>query len=271
MEMKISDMMDHIQDGCVPIQIRGIASCENIKEATMKKLHDKPKPTKRTLKASRLVLIAALIVMALSVTVSAAVKRHASDFTLTGGMSDAEIEEMIRDASRGTWTVQETDGTMHYYDSDGNEIMALPREEADAYERDKQARLEQAVKESITLVDLSTMPLLPKEATELSSGEDGRFADFAISNGALVLLHPEGQNVYELKAGDTVTITLDSNDECYLEFGCFKDGAFLTAETVHARRHSYTFTIETNGQYCFYVENYSAGMSNFQNCAIVTR
>ena len=264
-------MMDHIQDDCVPIQIKTIASCENINEATMKKLHDKPKTTKRTLKASRLVLIAALIVLALSVTVSAAVKRHASDFTLTGGMSDAEIKEMIRDASRGTWAVQETDGTMHYYDSDGNETMVLSKEEAEAYERAKQAQREQTVKESTALVDLSTMPLLPKEVTELASGADGRIADFAISNGSLVLLHPEGKDAYELGAGDTVTITLDSNDECYLEFGSFKDGAFLGGETVHARQHSYTFTIEADGQYCFYVEYYSAGMSNFQNCAIVTR
>lgn len=271
MEMKISDMMDHIQDGCVPIQIREIASCENIKEAAMEKLHQRAKTKKRPLKASRLLLIAALIVLALSVTVSAAVKRHASEFTLTGGMSDAEIKEMIDDASRGTWTVQETDGTMHYYDSDGNETMVLSKEEAEAYERARQARREQSVKESTTLVDLSTMPLMPNEATELSSGADGRFADFAISNGALVLLHPEGKDTYELKAGDTVTITLDdANEECYLEFGCFKDGAYLTAETVRAQELGYTFNIQADGQYCFYVENYSVSMHAFQNCAIVT-
>ena len=264
-------MMDHIQDDCVPIQIKTIASCENIKEATMKKLHGIERTKKRPFKASRLLLIAALIVLALSVTVSAATTIRAGRFTLTGGMSDGEIKALIDDASKGTWAVQETDGTMHYYDRDGNETLVLSRKDAQAYERARQAQRERTVKESTTLVDLSTMPLLPHEATELASGEDGSFADFAISNGALVLLHPEGQNAYELKAGDTVTITLDSNDECYLEFGCFKDGAFLTAETVHARRHSYTFTIETNGQYCFYVENYSAGMSNFQNCAIVTR
>ena len=265
-------MMDHIQDGSVPIQIKTIASCENIKEATMAKLHEKPKTSKRSYRASRFVLIAALVVLALSVTVSAATTIRAGRFTLTGSMSDGEIKAMLHDASAtGTWAVEDTDGMRHYFDADGNETMALPREEADAYERDKQARLEQAVKESITLVDLSTMPLIPHEATELSSSADGRFADFAISNGALVLLHPEGQNAYELRAGDTVTLTLDdANEESYLEFGCFKDGAYLTAETVHARRHSYTFTIETDGQYCFYVENYSAGMHAFQNCAIVT-
>ena len=264
-------MMDHIQDGCVPIQIREIASCENIKEATMEKLHEKAKTKKRSLKASRLLLIGAMVVMALSVTVSASVKRHASDFTLTGGMSDAEIKEMIRDASRGTWAVQESNGTMHYYDSDGNEIMVLSKEDAQAYERARQAQREQAVKDRTTLVDLSTMPLLPNEATELASGQDGRFEDFAISNGALVLFHPEGKDAYELKAGDTVTVTMDSNDECYLEFGCFKDGVFSGGETVHARQHSYTFKIEADGQYCFYVEYYSVGMSAFQNCSIVTR
>ena len=273
MEMKISDMMDHIQDGCVPIQIKEIASCENIREATMEKLYEKAKTKKRPLKASRLLLIAALIVMALSVTVSAATTIRTGRFTLIGSMNDGEIKAMIHDASTaGTWAVEDTDGMRYYFDSDGNETMALPREEADAYERDKQARLEQAVKESITLVDLSTMPLIPHEATELSSDADGRVADFAISNGALVLLHPEGQNAYELGAGDTVTLTLDdANEECYLEFGCFKDGAYLTAETVRAQEFGYTFNIQADGQYCFYVENYSVSMHAFQNCAIVTK
>ena len=264
-------MMDHIRDDCVPIQIKEIASCENIKEATMKKLHEKPKTKKYSHKASRLVLIAVLVVLALSVTVSAATTIRVGRFTLIGSMSDGEIKALIDDASVGAVVVEDSDGTRHYLDKDGNETMVLPKEEAEAYERAKQAQRERSVKESTTLVDLSTMPLLPNEATELSSGTGGRFADFAISNGALVLFHPEGKDAYELGAGDTVTITLDSNDECYLEFGCFRDGTFLEGETVHAQQHSYTFTIEADGQYCFYVEYYSAGMSAFQNCAIVVR
>ena len=264
-------MMDHIRDDCVPIQIREIASCENIKEATMKKLHEKPKTTKRPRIASRVLLIAALVVLALSVTVSAATTLRSGRFTIIDNMSDGEVKALIDDASRGTWAVQEIDGTMHYYDSDGNETMVLSREDAQVYERARQAQREQSVKESTTLVDLSTMPLLPNEVTELASEEDGRFPDFAISNGSLVLLHPEGKDAYELKAGDTVTISLDSGDECYLEFGSFKDGAFSGGETVHARQHSYTFTMEEDGQYCFYVEYYSVGMSAFRNCVIAVR
>ena len=237
----------------------------------MEKLHQRAKTKKRPLKASRLLLIAALIVMALSVTVSAATTIRTGRFTVIDGMSDGEVKVLIDDASVVTTVLEEADGTRIYFDVNGNEMMVLSKEDAAAYERARQTQREQAVKESITLVDLSTMPLLPKEATELTSAADGRFADFAMSNGALVLLHPEGQNAYELKAGDTVTLTLDDvNEECYLEFGCFKDGAYLTAETVRAQEFGYTFNIQADGQYCFYVENYSVSMHAFQNCAIVT-
>ena len=272
MKMKISDMMDHIRDDSVPIQIREIASCEKIKEATMEKLHEKAKAKKPSLKASRLLLVAALIVLALSVTVSAATTIRTGRFTVIDNMSDGEIKILIDEASMAVAAeYEDADGTVHYLDRDGNETLVLSREDAADYERARKAQWERSVKESTALVDLSTMPLLPNEATELASGTDGRFADFAISNGSLVLLHPEGKDAYALRAGDTVTITLESNDECSLEFGCFRDGVFLTGETVRARQHSYTFTIEDDGQYCFYVEYYSAGMSAFQNCAIAVR
>ena len=270
MKKKISDWMDYIQDDSVPIRLKEIASSEKIKEATMKKIHAETKTRTRSRKASRVLLVAAAAAMALCVTVSAAVTVKSGGFVLLDGMSGAEIRDLIDDASVAyAGAYEDADGTVHYLDENGNETLVLAREEAAAYELAQIAEREQTVRESTTLVDLSTMQFLPNEATELSSGEDGRFADFALSNGGMVLLYPEGKDAYGLKAGDTVTITLDANDECYLEFGCFKDGAYLAAEAVRAGRHSYTFTIQENGLYCFYVEYYSAGMSAFRNCAIV--
>lgn len=67
--MKISDMMDHIQDDSVPIRINEITSAERIKEITMAKLHNADtKPYKRSLKTFRVLLIAAVVVMTLSVS-----------------------------------------------------------------------------------------------------------------------------------------------------------------------------------------------------------
>lgn len=53
-----------------------------------------------------------------------------------------------------------------------------------------------------------------------------------------------------------------------LEFGQFKDGVFVDAETASAQQHSYTFFIEEAGLYCFYVEYYSADASFFTDCTV---
>ena len=263
-------MMDHIQDDSVPIRISDVASPEKIKEATMKKIQVESK--KRPHKLYRVQALAAVAVLALSVTAGAALSRKAGGFTLTEGMSGAEIEALIADASVAAATmVEDSDGTVHYLDDSGNEVLVLSKEDAAAYERNRQAKREQAVKASTTLVNLSTMPLLPHEATELASEADGQFADFALSNGGMVLLHPDGEDGYALKAGDTVTVMMDANDKCRLEFGCFKDGTFLSAEMASAQRHEYSFHIQDDGLYCFSVEYYSAGMSAFQNCVIVVQ
>lgn len=68
MEKKISDMMDQILDDTVDIQILDIASSEKIKEATMTKLYTKTGSNKQVRKTSRVILIAAIVVLALSVS-----------------------------------------------------------------------------------------------------------------------------------------------------------------------------------------------------------
>ena len=71
MEKKISDMMDHIQDDSVQIRINTIASTERIKEVTMAKLHTNSKTYRRSHRAFRVTLIAAVIVMSLCISASA--------------------------------------------------------------------------------------------------------------------------------------------------------------------------------------------------------
>lgn len=66
MEKKISDMMDHILDDTVDIQILDIASSKKIKEETMSKLYTKTDSNKRVRKTASIILIAAVIALALS-------------------------------------------------------------------------------------------------------------------------------------------------------------------------------------------------------------
>ena len=112
------------------------------------------------------------------------------------------------------------------------------------------------------------MPLIPRTITELAVDENGQFAECALGNGSMILLHPEAKNGFDLEVGDVVTVKLVANDKCILEFGQFKDGVFVDAETASAQQHSYTFFIEEAGLYCFYVEYYSADASFFPDCTV---
>lgn len=85
----------------------------------------------------------------------------------------------------------------------------------------------------------------------------------------MILLYPEDKAGYELKSGDVVTVELTANDICILEFGQFRDGAFVNTETATAQEHSHTFVIEEDGLYCFFVEYLSAGVSVFADCSVM--
>ena len=115
---------------------------------------------------------------------------------------------------------------------------------------------------------ISTVQCVVRPAFEMAVDDDGKFNDFALGNGSMILLHPAGRDGFNLMAGDVVTIKLTSNDSCILEFGEFKDGDFVCAEAATAQQHSCTFEIEETGMYCFSVEYCSANASSFTNCII---
>lgn len=271
MKLKISDMMDYVENIPVDIREKDIASIERIKEATMKKIQDtKTSPYTRTArKFSKAVIVAAVMAATLCVTVAAAAVIKWGGFAFTDGMSDADKQAFIENASvLHAGEYEDGNGYTHYLDENGNEIMVLSPKEAATYERNKQATKVQAVRESTDLVDVSTMPLMPIKVTELPVGNDGQFAECALGNGSLILLHPAEKNGFDLKAGDVITIALTSNDKCILEFGQFRDGDFVDATTASAQQHTRTFEIKEDGLYCFYVQYYSAGVSTFTDCMI---
>lgn len=269
MKAKISDMMDHLDGISIDIRETDIASSERIKEATMKKIHDiKSMDSHRTRKFFRAGLIAAVLVVCTLLSAAAVAVFEWSGFASTSGMSKSEKEALLAEASTGTVAMVEPDGTVHYLDQNGNELFTLTAEEAAEYEIDRRRAHDQAVRESTDLVDVDTFSLLPNGITELSTNSDGQFADFALGNGYMVLLHPENADGYSLTTGDQVTIMLDSNDECILQIGAVKDGVALEGEAVKAQNHEYFLEISEDGVYCFYIMYFSAGASSFTNCTL---
>lgn len=263
-------MMDHLDGVSVDIREKNTASSDKIKEITMKKIHDTksmdPHGPRKFFRAS---LIAAVLAVCILLSAAAVAVFEWSGFASTSGMSDSEKQALLSEAATsGTMALVEPDGTVHYLDNNGNELFVLTAEEAAEYEANRRDAHDQAVRESTDLVDVDTFPLIPYGITELSINSEGQFADFAFGNGYMVLLHPENADGYSLTAGDTVTITLDSNDTCILEFGLVKDGVALEGETVKAQNHEYFFEISENGVYCFYITYFSAGASSFTNCML---
>lgn len=269
MKIKISDMMDHVENVPVEIREKDISSAELIKEATMKKIHKTSSQTHVVRKISKAGIVAAAMAATLSITVAAAAVIKWGGFTFTDGMTNAEKNALIEEVSQlGCTERVDENGSVHYLDENGEEVLVLSAKEAAKYEREIQKAKEQAVCESTSLVDASTMPFIPRAITEPTVDENGQFAEFALGNGSMILLHPADKDGFDLKAGDVVTLELTANDKCILEFGQFMDGVFVDAETASAQQHSYTFIVEETGLYCFYVEYYSAAASVFTDCSI---
>lgn len=269
MKLKISDMMDHVEVTPIEIREKDIASVEWIKEATMKKIHGTTTQTHAVKRISKAGMIAAALAVVLCFTAASAAVMKWDGFAFTTGMSKAEKTALLEDASRlYAGSIEDKNGYVHYLDENGEEVLVLSAKEAAEYERERQAAKEQAVRESTTLVDASTLPLLPRVITELAVDDKGQFAECALGNGSMILLHPEEKDGFDLEVGDVVTIELTANDKCILEFGWFKDGIFVDGESVNTRQHSYTFVIEEAGLYCFSVRYYSVGASTFTDCTI---
>ena len=270
MKIRISDMMDYAESIPVDIRERDIASAQRIKEVTMNKIHKDQSRTRRAGKISRVGVVAAVVAAVLCITAGAVAVGRWGGFALTGGMSDAEKAALIEEISgaSGYSACIDEDGTVHYMDQSGKEVLVLSEKEAAKFENERLKAREQAAIESTSLVDVATMPLIPRLITEMEVDGNGRFQDTALGNGSMLLLHPAGEDGFELSAGDVVTIELTASDVCYVEFGEFRDGVFADAETHHEQRHSHSFTIEEAGVYCFYVEYYSANASTFTDCSI---
>ena len=211
-----------------------------------------------------IIATAAALVLTLGIVAYAAIDW--SGFALTGDMRKSSVEQMLEEASIGYATeMVESDGTVHYSDNEGNETLVLTAEEAARYEQELEAIREDAVRSSTALVDVDTLPIVPQSVTELEIDNDGAIPDFALGNGHMVLFCDKGKTGYSLDAGDYVTLTLASNDDCRVEYFVIHDGVMLSDEIDSERCPSHTFSFEVteSGAYCFALMYASADASNF--------
>ena len=273
MKLKISDMMDHAEGIPLKIQVREVASVDQIKETVMNKIQNHSEasrhfPTAR--KMSRAGIIASVLVAALCIGVCAAAAIGWSGFTLTDGMSDAETEALLQEASVGyAGSYEDADGTVHYLDKEGKETMVLSREDAAEYERELQAAKDQAVINSTSLVDLSTVSLLPQRVIELATEKDGSFADHLLGNGSMILLYPAGEKGYSLRSGENITVEMQADAPCYMQFYLFENGEALCEKSLKAQEHSCTFSVENDGIYCIGVMYTSSSAGSFTDCSVM--
>lgn len=246
-----------------PMDIGG-ASLERIKELSMKKINSAPRKGHRSLKIT---LLAAAIAAALGITAFAVADTWG--VRDTSGLSRLEINRILREDNHVTAAqLVDPEGNVSYI-RDGKVLFTLSAEEAAAYDEAMRQERQQKVRESTDKLDVDSMELFPNALTEIAVDENGCFGDFILHNGNTVLLCGSDGGVFELKAGDRVSISVVSGNECHARFGLVRDGVMAEEVSLHAAELAHTFTIPADGEYCFTLAYYSAGADNFTDGKIV--
>lgn len=269
LKVKISDMMDYINDDSVIIKEKEIASANRIKEATIKRIEKESNITSlKSRKISKAGMIVAVLALSMIFTGSVFAYIDWKGYANISEMSESEKEYFLKDSIAVAGELVDAEGNVHYLDASGNEVMVLSEEEAAKYEKEKLENMEKEVQESTQLVDVDTLSSVPNGITEVQVNKVGRFDDFALGNGHMVILTPEETAHYLLKKGNRVIISLEANDECYLECGMIHDGKVIETKTEKNQYHEYSFEITEEGNYNFYVMYYSVDKSIFTECVL---
>ena len=202
--------------------------------------------------------------IALCVAVYAAIEW--TGFALTGDMSKSTVDQLLEKASIGYASeARDSDGTVHYYDQQGNETLVLSAEDAAQYELQLEEEREAAVREETELVDVDTLEIVPQSITELEIVMNGRIPDYVLGNGHMLVFCDEGKNGYLLAEGDKLTLTLESGDECRVAYYLIRDRrvAEQQIDASLCMSHHCDFQIQESGSYCIAVMYASASASSF--------
>ena len=179
MKVRISDMMDCINDDSVSIQGNEIASIDRIKELTMRRIEKESNVTSlKPRKISRVGIIVAVLVVSMLFTGSVFAYITWEGYANTSEMSESEKEFFLKDSIAVAGELVDSEGNVHYLDASGKETMVLSKEEAAAYEKERLENMEKEVQESTQLVDVGTLASVPNGITEVQVNKDGGFDDF---------------------------------------------------------------------------------------------
>lgn len=259
--------MKYFFDGSKEELRTDIPSTERIKALTMEKINQSVKP-KRSV--SRIVGIAAAIAIILTVSVAVYAARDWTGFMQTEKLSEQELSnimEMI--AHSGCAESTDSDGNTHYFDSYGNEIMVLSPSEVKQFEQAKErARADRCQAGAGEMLNVDTLDLMPVSITPVETDQRGRFADFLLANGNMALLHPKSDAGYQLKKGDTVTISLNATEACIVLFGVVFNGEMVEETAMKSQSHEFEYTVPEDGRYNFTLMYTSVDADNFTDCTI---
>lgn len=241
-------------------------SVERVKVLTMKKIQNTAETKKRM---PRIVSIAAILAVVLATAaVGLAVSWHFG-FISTAGMSEQQINALLERAELGAYEVTDEAGYIHFFDSDGKEVMVLSSEEFQRYEQAKEESNRRQIQDAAGhLVNADSISLMPRSITPIATDASGAFGDFLLANGDMVILHGEGEDGYVLKKGDTVTVSVEATGPCYVSFGVVLEKEMLNETTTKAQNHQFVYTAEKDGLYCFTLRYYSSDADNFTNGSI---
>lgn len=272
MKLNIREMLNGYVENDIEIRGKNVVSTDKIKEVTMDKIIE-TKTKKRIFRPS-VIIAAVCILTVLFGTTAMAYFLKWGGFALTNELSDEEIDQLLAEASTGTGTVSvsiDSDGNCTYYDENGNVLFVLTEEESREFDERLREEREEAVQISTELLDTDTMNITPNSITLISVDDEGIVPDFMLGNGHMVLLTNEDDSGWSFKSGDTVTIELESNDECVVTFGMVKDTVMIEEGVIKSEKPTWNFTISEYGEYYFTVLYASAAASSFTNGLITVQ
>ena len=236
------------------------------------KMISENKQNYKPLAIRRIVVLVAAAVLVTGLGMIAYAAIEWSGFALTGDMNQSSLEQLLKEASTGEiGEMIEADGTVHFFDKQGDEVRVLSAEEAKQYEQELEVLHEETIRNSTSLVNIDTLPLIPAGVTELEIGDGGIISDFALGNGYMVIICDNENKGFSLESGNQITISLTSNDECRIEYYLLCDGVMLEnkIDDKLTFNHSCSFEVTDSGSYCLAVMYTSSAASNFTNGNIV--